>query len=321
MLRCCRESKLNISCVVVTHNSEDTINKLVDSLAKQSLEPRSIIVVDNASTDNTVEKIKSHNSFPHLLNVYSSPSNTGGAGGFRKGMELAISKDPDYVVTFDDDVTILDTGYLESLVTFVKSNGLEVASSLVVDSDNHKLTSFSYKLGSRRTNDIDVITSTSDPINDVKFFNGSIFKADVLRELKGPRPEFFIRGDEQEFRLRVLRLKYKIGVCKQAVIYHPSSTQEYVMYRGHNLTMVDHIGKQYFSIRNQFYLYSRSQGHHHDTVKMLRILFKSLYRYCRYYISNRDYRGLYIWLRAFTDGVMGELNSTFSKKIKQQYFE
>lgn len=317
---CYREYKLNLSCIVVTHNSSDSIEQLVDNLLNQSVRPTSIIVVDSVSKDDTVAILKNHREFSRVLSIHSLSSNTGGAGGFRTGIDLAVDRDPDYIVTFDDDVSITDRSYLEKLVLFIESKQLDIASSLVVDAGDHRHTSFYYKLQGGKTNEVAVISKSSETITDVKFFNGAIFKAQALRALKGPRPEFFIRGDEQEFRLRVLKSSYKVGVAKEAVIYHPSVAQEQVVFKGHHLTIIDHLGKQYFSMRNQIYLYSRSYGHSHSHVKMIRILFKSFYRYSSYYLSKKDYIGFYIWLRAFTDGVSGSLDSTYSRKIKEKYF-
>lgn len=306
--------------MIVTYNSADSVKNLVDSLSRQSLKPTSIIVVDNASEDDTVSILRDHSAFPHTLSVHRLLSNTGGAGGFRAGMDIAVDGNPDYIVTFDDDVSILDSNYLESLVTFLESKKLDIASSLVVDVNDHRYTSFYYKLQGKKTNDVSVISNSSEMLEDVKFFNGAIFKANALQYLKGPRPEFFIRGDEQEFRLRVLNSKYKVGVATNAIIYHPSVANEQVIFKGHNLTMIDHLGKQYFAIRNQFYLYSRAYKHSHSTVKIIRILVKSFYRYCSYYLNKKDYIGLYIWLRAFMDGVSGNFNSAYSQKIKVKYF-
>ena len=311
---------MNITCVIVTHNSANTIRQLVDSLLMQTLKPTKIIIVDNASSDDTVYILQKHSAYSNTLQVESLPFNIGGAGGFRRGLELAINTASDYIVTFDDDVRITDSEYIKKLVSFVKNEKLDVASSLVVDIDNHKQSSFYYKLPSGSTNNVELILQSKSLINDVKFFNGAIFAIQALNELKGPRPEFFIRGDEQEFRLRVLSYNYKVGIAVDAIIYHPSATQESVLFNGCKLTIIDHVGKQYFSTRNRFYLYSRFYGHQHSPLKMFRMLTKSLYVYCNYYISHKDYIGLYIWLRAFIDGVSGRLNSDYSHEIRQKYF-
>lgn len=305
----------------MSHNSANTIKQLVDSLLVQSLKPTIIIVVDNASSDDTVYILQKHSAYSNTLQVESLSFNIGGAGGFRRGLELAINTASDYIVTFDDDVRITDSEYIKKLVSFVKNEKLDVASSLVVDIDNHKQSSFYYKLPSGSTNNVELISQSKSLINDVKFFNGAILTIYALNELKGPRPEFFIRGDEQEFRLRVLSSNYKVGVAKDAIIYHPSTHQESVKFKGNNLIIIKHLGKQYFSTRNRVYLYSRFYGHQHSPLKMFRMLTKSLYVYCNYYISHKDYIGLYIWLRAFIDGVSGRLNSTFSNTIKHKYFE
>lgn len=312
---------MNIVCVVVTHNSADIVVSLIDSLLNQSLQPKCIIIVDNASKDNTVSIINNHIHYPDILFVRCLEINTGGAGGFKEGLDLARKMKADYVVTFDDDVKILDQSYLQKLVKFVNEENLDIASSLVIDDSDYSHTAYNYKIDSGRTNKVDEIINNKAPLDRIKFFNGCIFRPHALSKLRGPRPEFFIRGDEQEFKLRVLSMGFKVGISKAARIYHPSSINEEVEFRGHKLSIIDDLGKQYFSTRNRIYLYSKRYGHNHSVVKTIRITFKMFYRYIRFYVSRKDYLGLYVWLRAFIDGLSGNLTSAFSKEIKQKYFE
>jgi len=56
---------MNVSIVIPTFNSADTIQINLNSIKIQSFKEFQIIVVDNNSTDNTIEIIKKNN-FPNI---------------------------------------------------------------------------------------------------------------------------------------------------------------------------------------------------------------------------------------------------------------
>ncbi len=89
--------------VVVTYNRLDqlkvTLPRLLDSTSD---ELQAVVVVDNASTDDT-ESWLATQSDPRLL-VHRCAVNGGGAGGFEAGIGLARDRfDPDWYVVMDDD--------------------------------------------------------------------------------------------------------------------------------------------------------------------------------------------------------------------------
>ena len=54
---------MKISFVTTVFNEEKTINKLLDSIKKQTVYPDEVIIVDGGSTDNTLSVI-SNFQFP-----------------------------------------------------------------------------------------------------------------------------------------------------------------------------------------------------------------------------------------------------------------
>jgi len=72
-------------CVVIpAHNSEFTLGRALDSVARQSLRPSEIIVVDDASTDRTVEVARSYARLP--VRVIQLERNLGAAGARNHGI-------------------------------------------------------------------------------------------------------------------------------------------------------------------------------------------------------------------------------------------
>lgn len=90
-----------IAAVIVTYNRADKLMKVLDALVSQSYPLDMILVVDNASTDNTRERVEARKDAP--IRYQRLPENTGGAGGFHEGLKTAYAQGADYFWMSDDD--------------------------------------------------------------------------------------------------------------------------------------------------------------------------------------------------------------------------
>lgn len=104
----------NVSIIILTYNGSQYITSLLDSLYDQSY-PRDrmeIIVVDNASTDNTRSIVK--NKYPHVKCV-ALPENIGFAAGNNRGVKYAKY---DFLVFLNQD-TICHRDWLQGLINIM----------------------------------------------------------------------------------------------------------------------------------------------------------------------------------------------------------
>ncbi|ANT63807.1 hypothetical protein AYJ57_25370 (plasmid) [Salipiger sp. CCB-MM3] len=92
-----------VVAVVVTYNRLEKLQVTLARLLQSPLEVlQAILVVDNASTDETAAWLAGQNDL--RLTIHRCETNTGGAGGFETGMRLAVDYfDPDWVLVMDDD--------------------------------------------------------------------------------------------------------------------------------------------------------------------------------------------------------------------------
>ena len=90
--------KNRVAAVVVTYNRLEFLKRCVNSLHKQTV-PCDILVVDNASTDETAQWLESQTD----IFFHNTGSNLGGAGGFHYGMRWAVEANYDYLWVMDDD--------------------------------------------------------------------------------------------------------------------------------------------------------------------------------------------------------------------------
>ncbi len=97
--------------VVVTYNRSPLLARLLESVAVMDPAPGHVVVIDNASVDDTADVVESFRPriAPEL--VYRRlETNTGGSGGFSEGMRTAYELGSTWMWLMDDDVEVLPDG-------------------------------------------------------------------------------------------------------------------------------------------------------------------------------------------------------------------
>lgn len=94
--------------VVVTYNRLTLLKQLLNSIDEMHPAPAHVVVINNASTDTTQTVLEEWRADDHgfSTDVAHLPENTGGAGGFRTGVQRALQANVDWVWLMDDDVVI-----------------------------------------------------------------------------------------------------------------------------------------------------------------------------------------------------------------------
>jgi rhamnopyranosyl-N-acetylglucosaminyl-diphospho-decaprenol beta-1,3/1,4-galactofuranosyltransferase len=93
-----------VQAVVVTHNRRDLLLECLDAIAGQTHQVTAVLVVDNASTDGTLEALEG-SGIPGRLPVdyLRLRRNGGGAEGFHYGVRHALGSGADWIWLMDDD--------------------------------------------------------------------------------------------------------------------------------------------------------------------------------------------------------------------------
>ncbi|WP_238439551.1 glycosyltransferase family 2 protein [Microbacterium sp. JZ31] len=97
--------------VVVTYNRSHLLRGLLESIGRMDPRPGHVVVVDNASADDTTEVVESFRGSIGTEIVYRRlEENTGGSGGFSEGMRVAHDLGSTWIWLMDDDVEVLPDG-------------------------------------------------------------------------------------------------------------------------------------------------------------------------------------------------------------------
>ncbi|MFN4059900.1 MAG: glycosyltransferase family 2 protein [Paracoccus hibiscisoli] len=91
------------AAVIVTFNRSAKLMKVLDALALQTMRPDIVLVVDNASTDDTAALVQARAQADPTIRHLRLPENIGGAGGFHAGIKAAYQLGAQYFWVSDDD--------------------------------------------------------------------------------------------------------------------------------------------------------------------------------------------------------------------------
>ena len=112
------------SIVIVNYNGKHLLHDCLTAVLSQAYERFEVIVVDNASTDDSVSYVET--SFPAVRLVRAS-ANAGFAGGNNEGVRHAGGE---LIVLLNNDTIVAD-GWLQGLVEAVAPGPVAIAGSLI----------------------------------------------------------------------------------------------------------------------------------------------------------------------------------------------
>jgi len=296
---------MNICAVVVTYNRKHMLERCLGTILASELVPEQILVVDNASTDGTVEFIQSR--FDHGVSVLRLAQNRGGAGGFKAGIAEALRLGYEYFWLMDDDHEV-EKDALKAMADAMTAQSCDVVGPVILSSARDGLLSWEIGPGRTRYPDYDSLyrdwgnTGWFQKIPDA--FNAALYRRSVFERLGLPDDRLFIRGDEVEFGLRMEQHGTRAIVAARAKVFHPAAAAD--------KWSVISLGKMkltayYTGNRLKDYCIFRNRAFYYKKYGRYKSLLLDPPRYVLFFLLTRqfDLAGLRLWLRGYTDGLLG----------------
>lgn len=241
-----------VVAVVVTWNRRDLLVEAIDALRGQTFAPVAIVVVNNASTDDTAELLDS--AYAENLDVVHLLENTGGAGGFTVGIERALAHQPDLVWLLDDDTVPRPSAAAELVSAWTSYPGQRpaVLASRVVwtDGRDHPMNTPRTKPGATAEEKAAAASIGTIPIRSASFVS-IMCDAALIRERGLPVADYFLWNDDFEYSTRLIRDGVGLS-CPSSVVVHKTKV--------FGSTDVDPGERFFFEVRNKVWVFSRSAG-------------------------------------------------------------
>lgn len=217
------KNKSLASFIIVNYNGEKYLPRLIKSILSQSTKSSEIIMVDNQSTDNSVDLVKQQ--FPTVKIVLSSNI------GYGRGCNLGAKYSSGNYLIFLNPDTYLHVDYLKNITKSYQekkqqsSNRLGCFNCKVAEFDTnpqkapHLQGSLIDLFGNPRQ------TNKPDRVNDsfLVFGTGLFIEKSIFNKIGKFNPNFFLYGEEVDLCWRLKTQGYLIMVTNDALLFHQGS--------------------------------------------------------------------------------------------------
>lgn len=118
--------KFRVTVIMPVYNGETTISKTLESLSKQTRKPDEIIIINDGSTDSSLETLNKNN-FGLDYKLMSHEKNWGLARTYNEGVKFSTG---DLIITMHQDVILMDDS-LEKLISPFSDSSVVATSHIV----------------------------------------------------------------------------------------------------------------------------------------------------------------------------------------------
>ncbi len=288
----------SVCAIIVTCNRRELLREALQALLAQTVPVTRLLVLDNASTDGTVDMLAEEFPSPKFpqLELVRLTQNVGGAGGFHEGLRRAAEGTEEWFWLLDDD-TIAQRETLEELLLawerFPENRKPELLTSQArwIDGGVHPMNVPHWKHNDAASEYcaaecgcLSIRTAT---------FVSLLMRRRCVTEFGLPFADYFIWRDDIEYTGRVLREKLGVLVPR-SVVLHKTLTK-YGPAQGS-------AERFYYFVRNGVWMHTRSSAWGtNERIKLWIVFFHGILDFLR--CTSERAAGLRSIARGFRDGI------------------
>lgn len=235
------EDSPSVSIIIVNYNGRALLKPCLESLLATNYPNFEIILVDNASTDESVKSIKKLSALRPYTKIVENRKNLGHAEGCNIGAQVAQGR---YFVFLDSDTELKTEDWLWELVKVMEGDesiGLAQA-KVVLAADKNRLDYVCTDIDALGTWAATYGLKENELEGNFEILAASsgccIVRREVFNEVGGFDPDYFIYDDDTDLSLGARLLGYKILFVPSSVMVHRGS-----VLRGINQRTVYHSAK------------------------------------------------------------------------------
>lgn len=210
---------MRILAHVTTFNDGEVIDRALDAIRRQTRPPDAIVVVDNASTDGTLDRI-----FSKDVTVVRNSTNLGMGGAIGIGFARAMEQKFDWIWVLDAD-SVPESDALANLLSFFETLppseqekvcflGCRLANARGGGADHHP-----HLLTASGVERLSVDAEVGHCQCDCFIWSGSLFRMPAVTKIGLPSADYFIDLAELEYGYRARELGLSSYIVFSSVLH------------------------------------------------------------------------------------------------------
>jgi GT2 family glycosyltransferase len=229
---------------VLTFNDAGVIEQVLDALRRQTRPVDAILVVDNASTDATLDR-----TFPQNVTIIRNSENQGPSGAIRVGFSHALGDGFDWVWVLDAD-SVPEPDALENLLAFF--GGLPLAKREQVCflsgwplTETGGIKEQPMSLAQAAVQLVPLSSARDFTECDCTLWSGALFRIAAVARIGLPTADYVADMGEIEYGYRARQLGFASYIVHNSVIRHDVGRAPGVV-----VTRVWNVGRWEFPVRD-----------------------------------------------------------------------
>jgi GT2 family glycosyltransferase len=299
-----------------TFNDADIIDRTIEAVQRQRRPVDGILVVDNGSTDGTLERPSVKQA-----TVVRHDENLGTSGAVCSGFRFALAQDYDWIWLFDAD-SVPEPDALEKLL------GLYGSWPKSQQDETGFLACLYYDVNYSEPHHGGLFTpngmAAGYPSQEQRYYpchftiwSGCLYRLAAVREIGLPNANYVLDGGEGEYAYRVMKAGYKAFIQQDSILHHNI--------RGHSSIKTVRVGlgparitfyefpaiRCYYSCRNLIYfnLYEFSEA---SRWLVVRALLGATTMMAKFLLRPRNHRKqILACFRGIWHGVTGNITARY----------
>ena len=252
---------MKIAVVILNWNGKQLLEQFLPAMLKYSIDDATIYIVDNNSSDNSVEFVRQH--FP-AINIIQNKEN----GGYAKGYNDALRHiDADIYALVNSDIEVTENWLKPIISKFKSSAEIAAIQPKILDfKDKSKfehagagggfIDFFGYPYCRGRIfTELEADNGQYDDTTDIFWASGACFfiRKEIFHQLKGFDEAFFAHFEEIDLCWRIKNEGYKIKYVGKSVVYHVGGAtldqanprKTYLNFRNSLFSIIKNVPKRY----------------------------------------------------------------------------
>ena len=202
-----------VSIIIVNYNGKELLQKCLDSLLKVNYDNFEIILVDNNSTDGSVEFITKN--YPSLI-IIKLDSNKGFAEPNNVAAKISKGK---YLLFLNND-TVVTPNFISEMVKVMEiDKKIAICQSLLLKPDGSVDSSGDF------IDHLGVVYNSKTKIDEIREVSSArgasmLVRSDIFEKLDGFDQKFFITFEDVDLCWRSWILGYRVLIIPTSIVYH-----------------------------------------------------------------------------------------------------
>ena len=206
-------SSPKVSVIIVNYNGKPLLEQCLESLFKVNYDNFEVILVDNNSTDETVEFVT--NNYPSII-LLKLDSNKGFAEPNNMGAKIAKG---DYFLFLNNDTIVTPTFISEMIKVIDNDKRIAICQSLLLRSDGSIDSSGDF------IDELGVVYSSKEIPDDIQKISSAkgaslLIRRQIFTDLGGFDKKFFATFEDVDLGWRTWILGYDVVVVPKSIVYH-----------------------------------------------------------------------------------------------------